>query len=208
MNTPWLRVILWSLVVVLVVFYLYLRSAAGAYDPRAYRGADLGLVAAPSFHLTNQKGEMRRLEDYRGKAILLTFLDGHCKDVCPLTLQTMADVEKILGKDRSRVAMVAISVDPLLDKVGEPALVAQKGPSPQEWDFLTGSLEALEPVWKAYGVQVDQMAVGRFTLNQAHDTGFFILDPKGRLYRYIQSDVEPILVAQLVKEALAAGETR
>ncbi|MBT9260409.1 MAG: SCO family protein [Clostridiales bacterium] len=207
MTARWVRILLWGLVVLLAVFYLYVRSAAGAVNRMDYRGADLGLIPAPSFELTNQEGKIRRLEDYRGRAVLLTFLDGHCKDVCPLTLQAMADVEKILGRDRGRVALVAISVNPWLDKVGEPAYVAQKGPSPKVWDFLTGTEEELRPVWKAYRVQVAETSVGKFTFNQAHDTGFFILDPQGRQYRYIQSDVNPSLVVELLREALA-GEAR
>ena len=41
-------------------------------------------VAAPAFTLDDQFGKRVSLADYRGKAVLLTFLYVECPDVCPL----------------------------------------------------------------------------------------------------------------------------
>lgn len=155
-----------------------------------YDGTDMGGVESPTFTLTNQTGQRVSLSDYRGRVVLLTFLDGHCDDICPLLLETMARVEEDLGSVKDRVAFVAISVNPWLDVVGKPAFIAYQPDvvSPKEWDFLTGTLEELQPVWDAYyvGVQWDDQPGSS---GMIHSEGYYIIDSDGQLQRYYNGSI-------------------
>jgi hypothetical protein len=65
-------------------------------------GADYG----KTLELTDHTGRPRRLEDFRGKAVVVFFGFTHCPDVCPTTLADFASAVKRLGADadRERVA--------------------------------------------------------------------------------------------------------
>ncbi|MBX5476841.1 MAG: SCO family protein [Clostridia bacterium] len=194
-----LRWALWALVIL-----AFLAGTRGRAQLDAYAGTSLGGSPAPSFRLTDQHGRSVSLADYRGRVVLLTFLDGHCKDVCPTTLRVMGDIQRRLGADAARLALVAISVDPWLDRVGEPAAIAQEDPAhaPRQWDFLTGTLEQLRPVWSAYHVTVVEQLVGTYGANGEHDTGFFLIDAQGRQRLYIQSDADEGVIVRQVRRLI------
>ena len=65
-------------------------------------GADYGKALA----LTDHLGKPRRLEDWRGKAVVVFFGFTHCPDVCPTTLADMAQVVRQLGADGERVQVL------------------------------------------------------------------------------------------------------
>jgi protein SCO1/2 len=104
---------------------------------------------APNFRLRDQFGRPVSLDQFRGKAIGLTFVYSHCKNTCPLILQTLARSRDAVGR---RFAVVAVSVDPAGDK---PAHVrhwlAQRGLL-HKVEFLLGTRAQLAPVWKQYDV--------------------------------------------------------
>ncbi|MBE3590121.1 MAG: SCO family protein [Firmicutes bacterium] len=197
-----LRRLLWGLAVVALLV-----GGRGRAETDTYSGTSLGGVPAPDFRLTDQTGRLVSLSDYRGRVVLLTFMDGHCKDVCPLTLRTMGELQSLLGADAERVALVAVSVDPWLDEVGRPAAIAQEDPAhaPRRWDFLTGTLDELRPVWAAYHVSVVEQLIGTYGANGEHDTGFFLIDARGRERFYIQSDADENMILRRIRSLLKEG---
>src|ERR1041384_5420531 len=74
-------------------------------------GADYG----KTLELTDQTGRPRRLEDWRGKVVVLFFGFTHCPDVCPTTLADLSQVMKQLGPDAERVQVLFVTVDPERD---------------------------------------------------------------------------------------------
>lgn len=64
------------------------------------------------FRLTDQNGQPRTDQDFRGKVMLVEFGYTFCPDVCPLGLQLFADVLDKLGPDADKVQPVFITVDP------------------------------------------------------------------------------------------------
>src|SRR5437868_6938929 len=58
-------------------------------------GADYG----KTFELTDHNGRPRKLDDFRGKAVVLFFGFTHCPDVCPTTLADLSGAIKQLGPD-------------------------------------------------------------------------------------------------------------
>ena len=96
-----------------------------------------------------------RLSQYRGKAVLLTFIYSHCPDVCPLIVSQLRNSLLKLGTQASRVQIVAVSVDPDRDtpKAVNAFLAARD--MTERMEYLIGSKAQLTPVWKAYGIEVE-----------------------------------------------------
>ena len=72
---------------------------APAFRNTDVTGADFG----KSFELTNHTGQVRRLEDFRGKILTVFFGFTQCPDVCPSTLAEMAEVKIGRASCRERV---------------------------------------------------------------------------------------------------------
>ncbi len=172
-----------------------------------YQGTELDPTPAPAFHLVDQQGAPRSLADYRGRAVLLTFMDGHCKDLCPTTLKTMADLQERLGRNADRLAIVAVSADPWLDRVGKPAAIATEpgAVTPRRWDFLTGTVDQLRPVWNAYHVDVQEQQIGKFSANASHSTGFFLIDASGKERLYIESTAPMRVLQRQARKVIHQG---
>lgn len=111
---------------------------------------------APNFTLTSQSNTPFTLSSLRGKAVVLTFMDAKCTDICPIVSQEMVDAYKDLGPKAANVAFVAVNANPVATSVTDVASFSSAHglTAIPSWRFVTGSLQQLNPVWKAYGVAV------------------------------------------------------
>lgn len=130
-------------------------AGCGGHDAGAYSGQVLSPAKpAPGFTLHDADGHAVRLSDYRGKAVLLTFVYTHCPDVCPLIMTNLGVALDKAGPDAEQAQIIAVSVDPQGDT---PARVKQflkvRGLTGRA-QYLIGSQVELAPVWKAYGILV------------------------------------------------------
>jgi protein SCO1/2 len=110
--------------------------------------------AAPPIALRDQFGRRTTLAQFRGKAVLVTFLYTHCPDVCPLIVGHLRAAQYALGAQARRLQILAVSVDPKGDtpQAVRRFLRAQDMTSHMRW--LTGTRAQLERTWKAWGVGV------------------------------------------------------
>src|SRR5262249_52474942 len=74
----------------------------------------------PNFELVNQDGKHIRLQQYRGKALLLTFIYTRCPlaEYCPMATHNFAEIEKALAKTPAAYAkthLLTISFDSQYD---------------------------------------------------------------------------------------------
>ena len=104
---------------------------------------------APDFELTNQFGNQVGLSDYLGNPVLLTFLYTNCPDVCPITASQLRQTLDSLGDDGEHVRVAALSLDPERDTVKAAFEFSDRWEMTQDWDFLIGNRDILEPVWGA-----------------------------------------------------------
>src|SRR5690242_10096976 len=74
------------------------------------------------FTLVDQSCKPYTDKDLRGHWTLLYFGYTHCPDVCPLTLELMADTLDKLGAKRAHVTPVFVTLDPDRDR---PAVLKQ-----------------------------------------------------------------------------------
>ncbi|HEX8752124.1 MAG TPA: SCO family protein [Solirubrobacterales bacterium] len=108
--------------------------------------------AAPPLKLKNYKGEPVSLGDYRGKAVLLTFIYTHCPDVCPLIVSHMKTAQALLGHKAKDLQIVAVSTDPRGDTPHTVAAFLKARGMTGKMQYLIGSRPELEHVWKAWNI--------------------------------------------------------
>lgn len=142
---------------------LQLAASAAAWAQPAKDDKRLPLIGpAPAFALDSARGPRVALADLRGKVMALTFVFTTCTDSCPILTAKMAEIGRSLGSDfGSKVAFVAISVDPLNDT---PARLrdyasAHRADGPG-WYFLTGAPRDIEAVVRRYGAYAKKTGSG------------------------------------------------
>lgn len=156
-------------------------------------GTDLRGTAAPAFSLQDQSGNRVALGDLRGKVVLLTFIDSHCTDICPLTAQTLARVQDSLSDRADAVAVVAVNLNPHYNRVQDVLAFSRKVRMDQRWHFLTGSPAELQQVWHDYFVDVAKVS----ETEVYHNSAVYVIDGRGR-QRALFSGVEDSALAQQI----------
>jgi protein SCO1 len=143
-------------------------------------------VAAPAFTLDDQFGKPVSLADYRGKAVLLTFLYVECPDVCPLITAALRTTTDKLGAKAKDVQVVVVSVDPVGDT---PKAVRQylaaRGVL-HRFTYLVGTRKQLSAVWAKYHIAAVRDAKLK---RQIGHTGIVIgIDAGGKERTYYPAD--------------------
>jgi protein SCO1/2 len=107
----------------------------------------------PPLALKSYLGQPVNIAEFRGKAVLVTFLYTHCPDVCPLITSILRSaLVEMPASERREVEIIAVSVDPRGDT---PASVAQFLAAHEmtgKMQYLLGSAGVLARVWARWGV--------------------------------------------------------
>lgn len=140
-----------------------------------------GKRRAPAFLLTDQHRRPVSLDAYRGRPVLVTFIDPLCRNFCPLEAKQLNNLVRELPKAQ-RPAIVAISVNVygnaqrnLLDDEAKWDLVPQ-------WRWAVGSPRQLASVWRKYqiGVQVATRRIAGVTVHEvSHTEAAYLIDTRG-----------------------------
>ena len=136
----------------------------------------------PNFLLRNQDGKQIRLKDYRGKALLLTFIYTRCPlpEYCTLMSNNFAKIDRQLQQDASLYAkthLLSISIDPgydtpqVLRSYGAAHTERYQDETFQHWEFASG--EQVKEAAQFFGLQYfadkDQIIHGLRTVIIAPD---------------------------------------
>ena len=145
---------------------------------------------APGFALTDQAGRRLSLEALRGRTLLLDFIFTRCSGPCPILTATHVAVERSLSDELlEQTRFVSISVDPEHDTPLKLAAYATaRGADLGHWSFLTGPVDEVEAVMRAYGVGTTRGPDGALE----HVVATFLIDREGRIVkRYLGLEHEP-----------------
>ena len=125
-----------------------------AANPALDTGSSLGGQPAPDIRLENQFGQRMALSQFRGKAVVLAFVDSECTTVCPLTTVSMLEARELLGAAGSGVQLLGVDANPKATSVPDVMAYSRAHGMVNQWDFLTGTLPQLRAVWQAYHIAV------------------------------------------------------
>ncbi len=113
---------------------------------------------APPLELKNYIGQPVNIDNYRGKAVLVTFVYTHCPDVCPLMIGNLHNAQAVLGKQASKAQIIAVSVDPKGDTPKTVAHFLALHEQTGKMQYLIGDKKELAAAWKAWGVGAERDA--------------------------------------------------
>jgi protein SCO1/2 len=135
--------------------------AEGSPEAKEAGSAALG-QEVPDFSLVNQDGSRLHLHQYRGKALLLTFIYTRCPlpNYCPLMSRNFAELLKQTQGDpklADSVHLLSISIDPEYDQpavlrayglehVGDPYVF-------HLWEFASGTPQEVQKVAEFFGLK-------------------------------------------------------
>nr|WP_296017495.1 SCO family protein [uncultured Acidovorax sp.] len=183
-------------------------SAAGIFSACSekkaeFRGVDVtGADYAKDLPLTDHHGKARHLADFKGKVVVVFFGFTQCPDVCPTSMQELAEVKKMLGKDGDRLQGIFVTVDPERDTPEllkaymenfDPSFLALRG-SPEQ-------LAAVAKDFKIYYKKVEGKTPTSYTMD--HSAGSYVYDTAGRLRVYNRYGSGPQALAADVQALLA-----
>lgn len=180
--------------------------AACSEDRPQFQSVDItGADYAKDFALPDQNGQMRRLQDFRGKVVVLFFGYTQCPDVCPTSMLELAEVKKSLGADGDKLQGLFVTVDPERDTPEvlkaymanfDPAFLALRASTPEQ-------LAALAKDFKVYYKKVEGQAPGSYTMD--HAAASYIYDTQGRLRLYSRYGSGPAALGADVKLLLKSS---
>lgn len=135
--------------------------------------------------LVDETGRARRLADWRGRALAVTFIYTRCPlpNFCPLMDRHFKAVQDQLRADPAladRVRLLSISIDPEHDTVAVLARHARAVQAdPLIWSFLTGARPDILGLASQFGVSVLQEDAQPSEV--VHNLRTAVLDPEGKL---------------------------
>lgn len=174
-------------------------------------GESIGAKAGdetPDYRLINQDGKAIRIHDYKGKALLLTFIYTRCQqpDQCTLMSNNFATIDQELQKQPDlfgKTHLLSISFDPEYDtpKVLRSYGAAFTGKYSDEnfahWEFASGSSDEVKGIAQFFGLRYYQN--GPSGEEQViHSLRTAIIAPDGKVFKvYRGNDWKP---DEIVKE--------
>lgn len=151
---------------------------------QTYEGTEMS-GEAPNFSLADQNGSVVALSDFRGKVVVLTFMDSTCQDTCPLTAAQLRQVYRQFDRNEAnQVAFIGINVNSEANGIADVYEITKTWRLDEipSWHFLTGSRQDLESIWRDYGIAV---APGSDEI--MHTPGVFLIDESGQKRWYIST---------------------
>jgi protein SCO1/2 len=123
-----------------------------AMAPGGVKRSEMQYTIPPGLKLIRQDGKKIDLAaDFdSGKPVILNFIYTSCTAICPVTTQVFAQFQEKLGKERNKVNMVSISIDPEYDTPARLLEYRKKYGATEQWQHLTGTVEASVAVQKAF----------------------------------------------------------
>ena len=166
-----------------IIFSLALAGCDGGprFKSTDITGADYG----KTLELTDHHGRPRRLEEFRGKAVVVFFGFTHCPDVCPTTLADMAQALEQLGADAERVQVLFVTVDPERDT--RELLAKYVTAFDPRFLGLYGDAAATQRAAREFKVYYEKRKTGG-SYSVDHSGQSYVIDPQGRLRLFVRHD--------------------
>lgn len=171
--------------------------------PRTLSGPGLVRMQAETggpITLIDHRGRPASQAGFRGKFSLLYFGYTFCPDICPTSLQTMAEAVDLLEERGSQVQPIFITVDPKRDT---PSIVGDYATAFHDRMIgLTGSEQQIETVARDFGVayRLHDSTDENYLVD--HSSYFYLMDANWSLVAVFQSTARPEQIADVLRSLL------
>jgi protein SCO1 len=156
-------------------------------------------MPAPELGIRDQTGQLVSVSKLRGRVVALAFLDSHCRQLCPIAGDQLAQAQQTLGKP-SPLSLVVISVAPDTDTPDSARSFAATHGWTGDWRWLLGTEAQLAPVWKAYSIDVKPT-----TADILHSVVLYLIDRNGYVRAGFVGGLKPDVVARDVRMLAVGG---
>ena len=176
---------------VFVDHFVIVGEAKPDYRPTTQFHVPTAGDAVPDFKLTNEDGKAIHLGQFKGKALLITFIYTRCPlpDFCPRVTKNFAVVEKSLEANAGlygKTHLLCASFDPVEDTparlkaYAETYMGAEAPKAFAHWDFAVASKDGLPPMAKFFNVGLTNETDGTIT----HTLSTTLIGPDGKVVRF------------------------
>ena len=137
----------------------------------------------PATPLVDQEDKPLALPDWRGSAMVITFIYTRCPlpQFCPLMDRRFAEIQAMAAADpalKGKVRLLSISFDPATDRAAVLRAHATKaGADPAVWRFATAEESVVDRLAATFGVNVTREKDGTIT----HNLRTAVVDANGRI---------------------------
>jgi len=183
-------------------------------DGGGLREPEIG-ASMPDASLVNQDGKPIKLRDYRGRALVVTFIYTRCPlpDYCTLMSNNFAAVRRELDKSPETLAarphLLSITLDPeydtpkVLRSYGAAHTENYEGEKFEHWEFATGEPEEIQRVAAFFG-----LGYKREGAEIVHSLRTAVISPDGKLYKMFRgNEWKPAEVVNALKEMQSGKPT-
>ena len=139
-----------------------------------------------NFSLESTKGEIRTLNDYKGKLLLIFFGFTFCPDVCPSTLSKINNTFKKIIDYEKKIDLVFISLDPERDNLD--VLKNYLSFFNENFVGLRGTSEQIGIIARKFGIFFEKNFIDNKYYLIDHSSYIFLLDKNSRVRKIFKSD--------------------
>jgi len=174
-------------------------------EVKPFKSTDVtGASFGQNLQIKDHNGNLRSIEDFKGKIVVVFFGFAQCPDVCPTSMATMAEVKRLLGAQGDRLQVLFITVDPDRDTQAllkeymanfDPSFIALR-PEP-------GALDAVASSFKVYQKKVPGSTPTTYTVD--HSAGKYIFDPESRVRLFSAYGTDAATIASDIQILLSAA---
>ena len=148
----------------------------------------------PRLELVDQHGRVVTLQQFAGRAVLVTFAFGHCETVCPIVVRAALDASdklQLVAPERVPVVLV-VTLDPWRDTPSRLPSIARQWGMSGEARVLGGEVETLERTLNAW--RIPRVRNGK-TGDISHPALVYVIGPGGRINYVVPGAAEHIVAA-------------
>ena len=170
-------------------------GASASTSPKFAGVRALPSKPAPPLALRDSLGQPVNIDQYRGKAVLVTFIYDHCPDICPLMVGNLHTAQAELGPEAAKVQIIAVSVDPRGDTPQSVAAFLRAHRMTGRMQYLIGSRGQLEKVWRDWSILSKATPTKGDPDVVEHSALVYGISASGRITTLYQHDFTPQQIA-------------
>ena len=127
---------------------------------------------------TDQQGRTSRLEDWRGKPLMISMFYSSCQFVCPRIVEALKRTEERVAPQQAQLPVLMVSFDPARDDTAAlHAMAEERYLDPKLWTLARTDARSVRKLAAALGIQYRELPSGEFN----HSSVIILLDTQGRI---------------------------